>query len=97
VDTFATWTTPAVYSGKGGAMTEEIGAVTGELTVHTTWIEGEAHFSVQYVGAENWFTLAGSPVPATDEAQARELHQQAVAAVQRGQGATAPAPELTAD
>ncbi|MEY9968408.1 hypothetical protein ABIA33_006492 [Streptacidiphilus sp. MAP12-16] len=71
-------------------MTDELGVITGELTVHTTWIEGEAQITVQYLGGEDWYTLSGSPVPAADEVTARALHQAAVEAVKHGAGAQAP-------
>jgi hypothetical protein len=38
----------------------------------------------------DWFTVEGSPVPATDEATAREVHQRMVEAAKAGGGATAP-------
>ncbi len=89
---WAAWTTVGIFSGSGGVLTDEMGAITGELSVHTTWAGGQADITVQYVGAGDWFTLAGSPVPAADEDTARDLHQSAVEAVKRGGGAQAPQP-----
>lgn len=87
---WASWTTPGVYTGRGGVLTEEVGAVTGDLTVHTTWADGEARVAVQYSGASDWFTMSGSPVPCATELESRELHEAAVEAVRAGNAATLP-------
>ncbi len=63
MNTWATWTTQGILSGHGGVRTVEIGVITGDLTVHTMWIEGEARLTVQYSGALDWFTVEGSPWP----------------------------------
>ncbi|MET9293928.1 hypothetical protein [Streptomyces sp. NPDC003077] len=88
---FAAWTTCGVIAGAGGVATDEVGLINGDVTVHTTWTEGQAHLAVQYTGAQDWFTLRGSPVPAASEAESRALHQATVDAVRAGGGATAPA------
>jgi hypothetical protein len=90
VNTWATWTTQGILAGTGGIRTVELGVIKGDLTIHTTWIDGEARLTVQYSGALDWYTVDGSPVPAADEATARELHQRMVEAVKAGGGAGAP-------
>ncbi|MFI6447139.1 hypothetical protein [Kitasatospora sp. NPDC050543] len=90
MNTWATWTTQGIISGPGGVTTVEVGPISGDLTVHTTWVEGEARLTVQYSGALDWYTVVGSPVPAADEATARSVHQAMVQAVKSGYGATAP-------
>ncbi|MEU9991830.1 hypothetical protein ACFZCP_33270 [Streptomyces sp. NPDC007971] len=85
---WASWTTPGIFAGRGGARTNEAGIVTGDLTVHTTWDGNEADVTVQYTGTSDWFTLAGSPVPCQSEQQSRNLHQAVVTAVRAGGGAT---------
>ncbi|MFB7513537.1 hypothetical protein [Streptomyces sp. NPDC056144] len=88
---WASWTTPGVYAGRGGVLTEEAGVVTGDLTVHTTWTaDREAKVAVQYSGASDWFTMSGSPVPCATEEESRELHEAVVEAVRAGGGATVP-------
>lgn len=71
-------------------LTEEVGVVTGDLTVHTTFADREARVAVQYSGASDWFTMSGSPVPCGSEEESRELHDAVVAAVREGNGATVP-------
>ncbi|MFC5153961.1 hypothetical protein [Streptomyces amakusaensis] len=88
---WASWTTTGVYSGRGGVLTDEVGALTGDLTVHTTWADGEAKVAVQYSGASDWFTMSGSPTPCDSEEASRTLHQAVVEAVASGGGATVPA------
>lgn len=87
---WATWTTQSIISGPGGVTTSEVGPISGDLTIHTTWVDGEARLTVQYTGALDWYTLDGSPVPAADETTARAIHQATVNAVKAGGGARAP-------
>src|SRR5918998_5185210 len=66
---------PAVASGTGeelrsefvstvgGVMTEEAGAVTGDLELLTRPAEvGALEALVRYAGAEEWYTVSGSPL-----------------------------------
>ncbi len=87
---WATWTTQSIISGPGGVTTVEVGPISGDLTVHTTWVDGEARLTVQYTGALDWYSVAGSPVPAADETTARAVHQAMVNAVKTGRGSGAP-------
>ncbi|MBO1416117.1 hypothetical protein [Streptomyces sp. FH025] len=95
-NSWATWTTQSIISGPGGVTTAEIGPISGDLTVHTTWVDGEARLTVQYTGALDWYTVSGSPVPAPDETTARAIHQAMVNGVKTGRGASAPAPPADA-
>lgn len=53
-----------VKAGPGGAMTDDVGIVTGDLTVATTLQpHGRAVITVQYTGADEWYHLTGSPAP----------------------------------
>lgn len=66
----------------GGVMTEEAGAVTGELELLTrpTSEAGDAQLEVlvRYAGANEWYTVSGSPVAASSENH-RALHEAALA------------------
>ncbi|GAA2446640.1 hypothetical protein GCM10010273_28470 [Streptomyces lavendulocolor] len=92
--TWASWTTTDVYTGRGGVRTDELGIVTGNVTVHTTWAGGEAQIAVQYSGASDWFTMTGSPVQCRSERDSRDLHEAVVEAVREGGGAVVPSPSL---
>ncbi|MFI1968535.1 hypothetical protein BLA24_05645 [Streptomyces cinnamoneus] len=52
-----------VTAGPGGAMTDEVGVVTGDLTLKVMRRpDGLTDVRVQYTGAEEWYTLTGGPV-----------------------------------
>jgi hypothetical protein len=49
-------------STAGGVMTEEAGAVTGDLELLTRLSdEGSVEVLVRYAGANEWYTVSGSP------------------------------------
>ncbi|MFF4104993.1 hypothetical protein [Streptomyces sp. NPDC001903] len=79
-----------VLAGPGGAMTEEVGVITGPLTLRTTALpDGRlVRIDVQYKDAEEWYTLTGSPVP--HHADPAAVHRAALAAVRTGHAAQAP-------
>lgn len=88
----ATWTTRGVFTGHGGARADEAAIMTGNLTVRTTWNGEKADVAVRYTDTEQWFALAGSPVPCHSERDSRQLHQAVVEAVRSGGGAVVPQP-----
>jgi hypothetical protein len=67
----------------GGVMTEEAGAITGdlELLTHPTSEAGDAQLEVlvRYAGAGEWYTVSGSPLakPAGEEDH-RASHEEAL-------------------
>lgn len=69
-------------STAGGVMTEEAGAVTGDLELLTRAVEaGEGaalEALVRYAGAGEWYTVSGSPLAAGGEDH-RALHEAALA------------------
>ena len=61
-------------------MTDEAGAVTGELEVLTLPEAGLLEVRVRYAGAEEWYTVTGSPVPLSgEERDFGSLHERVVA------------------
>ncbi len=49
-------------------MTEEVGAITGELELLTRLTpDGDIEALVRYAGAQDLYTVSGSPVPAVSE------------------------------
>ena len=85
---WASWTTPGVFTGRGGARTVEAGILTGDLTIHTTWDGRVADVAVQYSGTSQWYTLSGSPVPCPSERGSRDLHQAVVESIRGDAEAT---------
>lgn len=69
-----------ITSTQGGVMTDEAGAVTGELELRTLPEAGLLDVRVRYAGAEEWYTVTGSPVPLSgEETDLGELHERVVA------------------
>ena len=48
-------------------MTNEAGAVTGELDLLCHPAAGGLHVEVRYAGADEWYTVSGSPVRVQDD------------------------------
>ncbi len=69
-----------VHSTLGGVMTDEVGAVTGDLEISTRLLDESALLDVRvrYVGAEEWYTVTGSPVAPGDRYPAADLHERVV-------------------
>lgn len=55
-------------STTGGVMTDEVGAITGELELVTrpTPDGREVEVLVRYAGADEWYRVRGAPVPERD-------------------------------
>ncbi|MFE4492440.1 hypothetical protein ACFRKD_08260 [Streptomyces niveus] len=65
-------------------MTDEVGVITGDLTLTTTpRPDGSATVLIQYTGAEEWYTLTGSPLPIPPDGP-QALHTTVVEAVRQG-------------
>ncbi|GHE11013.1 hypothetical protein [Streptomyces alanosinicus] len=92
----ATWYIDDVVAGPGGVMTCEVGVITGELTVRTylDYDGHNAHVTVQYTGAEEWYELQGSPVALPADGLAT-VHSTVVEAIRAGGPACAPGPGRT--
>ncbi|OIJ88139.1 hypothetical protein BIV25_37145 [Streptomyces sp. MUSC 14] len=79
-----------VKAGPGGAMTDDVGVITGDLTVRTVLgADGRtAHVTVQYTGAEEWYALTGSPALLPD-GDLTAYHQALLDRIRHGQAAQA--------
>ncbi|MER5357187.1 hypothetical protein [Streptomyces sp. NPDC002785] len=79
-----------VKAGPGGAMTDEVGVITGDLTVATSPLsDGRAAVLVQYTDADEWYTLTGSPAP-VPPGGLTHLHAAVLDRVRQGGGARVP-------
>ncbi|WP_275465984.1 hypothetical protein [Streptomyces noursei] len=82
--------TDRVTAGPGGAMTVQVGVITGDLTVTTTDRgDGTAAVVIQYTGAEEHYDLEGGPVRVPPGGVAA-LHRSVLAAVRAGGAARMP-------
>ncbi len=53
---------PTFTSTTGGVLTEEAGAVTGELELLCRPEAGGLYVAVRYAGTDDWYTVSGGPV-----------------------------------
>ncbi|GHJ46514.1 hypothetical protein Cs7R123_38560 [Catellatospora sp. TT07R-123] len=79
--------TTNIVAGPGGVMTDEVGVVTGELTLASELgTDGAARLRVQYLGAGEWYTVTGATVPVSGGDCLPALHAQAVGILNRPEG-----------
>lgn len=74
--------------GPGGVMTDEVGVVTGELTLETALTgagtDDTVRLRVQYRDAAEWYTVTGGCFELDQPARAEDLHQAAVELLSKG-------------
>ncbi|NUT33391.1 MAG: hypothetical protein HOV79_09980 [Hamadaea sp.] len=79
-----------IVPGPGGVMTDEVGVVTGDLTLKTVVTPATAgaavQVTVQYRGADEWYAVTGGAVPVADPVDAKAVHQLAVGLLHRPEG-----------
>ena len=74
-------------AGPGGVMTDEVGVVTGDLTVRTEAGEdGSVRSMVAYQGALDWYTITDGPTSLGPD-DLDTVHTRVVERVTRGDGA----------
>jgi hypothetical protein len=75
--------TTDITAGPGGVMTDEVGVITGELTLRTELSQGALTLRVQYKDAEEWYVVTGGRAPLRDPADLDAVHAVAVALLNR--------------
>ncbi|SCL61952.1 hypothetical protein GA0070606_3534 [Micromonospora citrea] len=78
--------TADIVPGPGGVMTDEVGVVTGELTLRTGYADGQVTLTVQYKDADEWYAVTGGKVALADPAGLDAVHGVAVALLHRPEG-----------
>ncbi|KAB1913060.1 hypothetical protein [Micromonospora sp. AMSO31t] len=78
--------TSDITAGPGGVMTDEVGVVTGDLTLRTEYADGQVTLRVQYKDADEWYAVTGGRVPLADPAALDAVHTVAVALLNRPEG-----------
>jgi hypothetical protein len=66
--------TGAFTAKPGGVMTDEVGTVTGELTLCTELADGAVRVLVQYLGADEWYHLTDAPTSLPSGTTLEALH-----------------------
>jgi hypothetical protein len=76
-----------ITSGPGGVMTDEVGVVTGDLTLRTE-VDDKlgAVLRVQYKDADEWYTVTGGRATLADARDLDALHALAVGLLNRPTG-----------
>ena len=79
-------TTTDITAGPGGVMTDEVGVITGDLTLRTEFADGRVTLRVQYKDAGEWYTVTGGRAPLKDPADVAAVHAVAVGLLHRPEG-----------
>ncbi|MFS8480009.1 MAG: hypothetical protein FWJ93_13830 [Micromonosporaceae bacterium] len=76
-----------IVAGPGGVMTDEVGVITGDLTLRTELAEdGAVTIRVQYREACEWYTVTGGRTTLADPADLDAVHAIAVGLLHRPEG-----------
>jgi hypothetical protein len=73
-------------AGPGGVMTDEVGVVTGELTLRTEYADGQVTVHVQYKDADEWYVVTGGRARLKDPSDADAVHQIVLGILNRPEG-----------
>jgi hypothetical protein len=76
-----------ITAGPGGVMTDEVGVITGELTLRTE-IDEDSHVVlwVQYREADEWYAVTGGRAHLSEPADLDAVHAIAVGLLDRPLG-----------
>ncbi len=82
----ATPFTTDITAGPGGVMTDEVGVITGDLTVRTEYAGGRVTVRVRYKDADEWYAVTGGTASLADEADLAAVHAIVVGLLNRPSG-----------
>lgn len=75
-----------IVAGPGGVMTDEVGVVTGDLTLRSRLDGATAALDVQYKDAAEWYAVTGGRIPLACPKDLDAVHALAVALLNRPDG-----------
>jgi hypothetical protein len=75
--------TSDLVPGPGGVMTDEVGVITGELTLRSELDGGKLTLRVQYKEADEWYVVTGGKATLKDPADLDAVHQVVVGVLNR--------------
>lgn len=79
--------TTDITAGPGGVMTDEVGVITGDLTLRTELdAQGQVTLRVQYREADEWYVVTGGRARLVDPADIDAVHTVAVGLLNRPLG-----------
>nr|WP_239127688.1 hypothetical protein [Asanoa siamensis] len=73
-------------AGPGGVMTDEVGVITGDLTLRTELSGSDVVLRVQYKDAAEWYAVTGGKATLEDPADLAAVHTIALALLNRPAG-----------
>ena len=85
-DAATTGKTTDITAGQGGVMTDEVGVVTGDLTLRTELTGGTVVLRVQYKDAAEWYAVTGGKAALKDPADLDAVHSIAFGLLNRPAG-----------
>jgi hypothetical protein len=75
--------TTDIVAGQGGVMTDDVGVITGELTLRSELSGTKVTLRVQYKEAEEWYVVTGGKITLHDPADLEAVHALAVGLLNR--------------
>ncbi|GAA0811605.1 hypothetical protein [Spirilliplanes yamanashiensis] len=78
--------TADLVAGPGGVMTDEVGVVTGDLTLKTELAGDTVTLRVQYKDADEWYVVTGGTTKLQHPADLDAVHAVALALLNRPEG-----------
>jgi len=78
--------TADITAGPGGVMTDEVGVITGELTLRSEFHAGQVVLRVQYKDADEWYVVTGGRAALTDPGDLDAVHAIAIGLLNRPDG-----------
>jgi hypothetical protein len=78
--------TTDITAGPGGVMTDEVGVITGDLTLRTEYARGKVTIHVQYKDADEWYVLTGGKAELADVADLDAVHAIVTGILNRPEG-----------
>jgi hypothetical protein len=78
--------TSDLVPGPGGVMTDEVGVITGDLTLRSELVGDQLTLRVQYKDAEEWYVVTGGKAKLKDPADLDAVHKIVVGVLNRPEG-----------
>jgi hypothetical protein len=79
--------TSDIVAGPGGVMTDEVGVITGELTLRTEVDDsGKLTLRVQYKDADEWYAVTGGQAALADPRDIEAVHSLVTGILNRPEG-----------
>jgi hypothetical protein len=78
--------TSDLVAGPGGVMTDEVGVITGELTLRSDLDGDKLTLHVQYKDADEWYVITGGKATLKDPADLDAVHQIVLGILNRPEG-----------